>query len=70
MVLTYPTQTQTYLFVYNEKKIIGCLIAEPVRQVSNSQHRVNSKVDLNSFLKLLVTAKEGEQSNGFDLSVS
>uniref|UniRef100_A0ABM5F996 N-acetyltransferase ESCO2 n=1 Tax=Pogona vitticeps TaxID=103695 RepID=A0ABM5F996_9SAUR len=32
VVLTYPTRTQTYLFVYNEKKIIGCLIAEPVRQ--------------------------------------
>ncbi|KAJ7341397.1 hypothetical protein JRQ81_005449 [Phrynocephalus forsythii] len=32
VVLTYPTQTQTYLFVYNETKIIGCLIAEPVRR--------------------------------------
>lgn len=32
VALTYPTQTQTYLFVYNEKKIIGCLIAEPVKQ--------------------------------------
>ncbi|XP_060610629.2 N-acetyltransferase ESCO2 [Anolis sagrei] len=32
VVLTCPTQIQTYLFVSNEKKIIGCLIAEPVRR--------------------------------------
>ncbi|XP_066468102.1 N-acetyltransferase ESCO2 [Tiliqua scincoides] len=32
VVLTHPTPTQTYLFVSNEKKIVGCLIAEPVRQ--------------------------------------
>ncbi|XP_053106391.1 N-acetyltransferase ESCO2 isoform X2 [Hemicordylus capensis] len=32
VVLTYPAQTQTYLFVSNERKIVGCLIAEPVRQ--------------------------------------
>ncbi|XP_063156355.1 N-acetyltransferase ESCO2 [Candoia aspera] len=32
VVQTYPSQTKTYLFVSNEKKIVGCLIAEPVRQ--------------------------------------
>ncbi|XP_062981431.1 N-acetyltransferase ESCO2 [Elgaria multicarinata webbii] len=31
VALTYPSQIQTYLFV-SEKKIVGCLIAEPVRQ--------------------------------------
>ncbi|XP_044277051.1 N-acetyltransferase ESCO2 isoform X2 [Varanus komodoensis] len=30
--LACPSQTRTYLFVSNEKKIVGCLIAEPVRQ--------------------------------------
>ncbi|XP_042302641.1 N-acetyltransferase ESCO2 [Sceloporus undulatus] len=29
-ILTNPTQIRTYLFVSNERKIIGCLIAEPV----------------------------------------
>ncbi|KAM6462946.1 N-acetyltransferase ESCO2 isoform 2-T2 [Liasis olivaceus] len=32
IVQTYPSQTKTYLFVSNEKKIVGCLIAEPVRR--------------------------------------
>ncbi|ETE62438.1 N-acetyltransferase ESCO2, partial [Ophiophagus hannah] len=32
VVQTDPSQTKTYLFVSNEKKIVGCLIAEPVRQ--------------------------------------
>ncbi|XP_070585801.1 N-acetyltransferase ESCO2 [Erythrolamprus reginae] len=32
VVQTDPSQTKTYLFVSNEKKIVGCLIAEPVKQ--------------------------------------
>ncbi|XP_026527329.1 N-acetyltransferase ESCO2 [Notechis scutatus] len=32
VVQTDSSQTKTYLFVSNEKKIVGCLIAEPVRQ--------------------------------------
>ncbi|XP_039201972.1 N-acetyltransferase ESCO2 isoform X1 [Crotalus tigris] len=32
VVQTHPSQTKTYLFVSNEKKIVGCLIAEPVKQ--------------------------------------
>ncbi|XP_069831841.1 N-acetyltransferase ESCO2 isoform X2 [Dendropsophus ebraccatus] len=27
-----PSRTRTYLFVTNEKKIVGCLIAEPIKQ--------------------------------------
>ncbi|KAM4694998.1 N-acetyltransferase ESCO2 [Discoglossus pictus] len=30
--LSCPSQAKTYLFVSNEKKIVGCLIAEPIRQ--------------------------------------
>ncbi|KAL7987159.1 hypothetical protein Chor_006078 [Crotalus horridus] len=32
VVQTHPSQTKTYLFVSNEKKIVGCLIAEPVKE--------------------------------------
>ncbi|XP_053315686.1 N-acetyltransferase ESCO2 [Spea bombifrons] len=30
--LSSPSQTKSYLFVSNEKKIVGCVIAEPVKQ--------------------------------------
>ncbi|XP_053565479.1 N-acetyltransferase ESCO2 [Bombina bombina] len=30
--LSCPSKTRTYMFVSNEKKIVGCLIAEPIRQ--------------------------------------
>ncbi|NP_001089603.2 establishment of sister chromatid cohesion N-acetyltransferase 2 S homeolog [Xenopus laevis] len=30
--LRCPSQTRTYMFVSNEKKIVGCLIAEPIRE--------------------------------------
>lgn len=30
--LIFPSKTRTYLFVSNDKKIVGCLIAEPIKQ--------------------------------------
>ncbi|XP_077345345.1 N-acetyltransferase ESCO2 [Lithobates pipiens] len=30
--LIFPGKTRTYLFVSNDKKIVGCLIAEPIKQ--------------------------------------
>ncbi|KAM3932785.1 N-acetyltransferase ESCO2 [Leptodactylus fuscus] len=30
--LNSPSRTRTYLYVTNDKKIVGCLIAEPIRQ--------------------------------------
>ncbi|XP_018423974.1 PREDICTED: N-acetyltransferase ESCO2 [Nanorana parkeri] len=30
--LIFPSKTKTFLFVSNDKKIVGCLIAEPIKQ--------------------------------------
>ncbi|XP_072265017.1 N-acetyltransferase ESCO2 [Pyxicephalus adspersus] len=30
--LNFPSKTKTFLFVSNERKIVGCLIAEPIKQ--------------------------------------
>ncbi|MEE6511309.1 hypothetical protein FKM82_017791 [Ascaphus truei] len=32
VILHCPSKTKTYLFVSNDKKIVGCLIAEPIKQ--------------------------------------
>ncbi|XP_048386501.1 N-acetyltransferase ESCO2 [Stegostoma tigrinum] len=31
-ILNYPERSKTYMFVSNEKRIVGCLIAEPIKQ--------------------------------------
>jgi len=33
VVPKYPNKTKTLLFISDEKKVVGCLIAEPIKQV-------------------------------------
>lgn len=35
VTLSRPTQAKTYLFVNTERMVVGCLIAEPIRQVKS-----------------------------------
>ncbi|XP_062939226.1 N-acetyltransferase ESCO2 [Cynocephalus volans] len=32
VVLRYPNKTKTFLFISDEKRVVGCLIAEPIKQ--------------------------------------
>lgn len=33
VTLSRPTQAKTYLFINTERMVVGCLVAEPIRQV-------------------------------------
>lgn len=33
VTLSRPTQAKTYLFINTERLVVGCLVAEPIRQV-------------------------------------
>lgn len=35
VTLSRPTQAKTYLFINTERMVVGCLIAEPIRQVQS-----------------------------------
>lgn len=37
VTLSRPTQAKTYLFINTERMVVGCLIAEPIRQVDSVQ---------------------------------
>lgn len=36
--LSRPTQAKTYLFINTERLVVGCLVAEPIRQVQTWLH--------------------------------
>ena len=36
VTLSRPTQAKTYLFINTERLVVGCLVAEPIRQVACS----------------------------------
>ncbi|XP_060027807.1 N-acetyltransferase ESCO2 [Erinaceus europaeus] len=48
VVSKYPNKTKTFLFISDEKKVVGCLIAEPIKQAFRVLSEQSSLESLNS----------------------
>lgn len=53
VTLSRPAQAKTYLFVNTERMVVGCLIAEPIRQVCSSFD--SRLLSVGAFLRYLQT---------------
>lgn len=59
-----PSQTKTFLFISNDKKVAGCLIAEHIQEVSptNTPRRGRTGIQLRGPLCLLcVVGLQGDR---------
>lgn len=41
MTLSRPSQAKTYLFINTERMVVGCLVAEPIRQVGMGMYMLH-----------------------------
>lgn len=52
-----PSQTKTFLFISNDKKVGGCLIAEHIQEVSRTARLCTSVIsDVGVFVSLYSTS--------------
>lgn len=62
LTLSRPTQAKTYLFINTERLVVGCLIAEPIRQVTPRSLTVTLSLGYLSIKMLMKFYPTGLQS--------